>query len=476
MTMKHRIAALAGVCLLAIPLAAYAAGSFSTLPIVGGSSFCASTVTGTGGLGGITGQGQGATGSICAQTVPGGPTGLSGEEIIPADTQLANGAPPQTAGIPSGLLGYHVNRLIGGDFATNAWQRGTTPLSAASPTTTTMSADRWGVYNSNASSQGSTVTVIKETAAADSLPSLGLNASLRMQRVAAQTGTNDICVGQTLDQEQAQALIGKNATFSFYALAGGNYSAANSNVKVTVAYYTAADSATPLTNTDAFMKGTITGYQAAIGGVSPGTTGVVASGVATIPISATWMRYGVWAPIPAANASGTAVVGAGVTICETPVGTAGTNDWMEIEAAQLQGDTGVATASLPNGIISPTGFERRAVAIEQQLEYYYSWGLKEPGAGNLTTGVPVLCSATANALIGIALPVTMRATPTLILTAGGWDIQTAVAKTAIGTTTLVSGSTNQQVTLTSAAACTSTLPYQLVSTSTTGLIMLSAEP
>lgn len=63
-----------------------AAGLYSTLPIVEGSSYCASTVTGTGNLGGVTGQGQGSIGSICAQTVPAGPAAVTGYESIPADT------------------------------------------------------------------------------------------------------------------------------------------------------------------------------------------------------------------------------------------------------------------------------------------------------------------------------------------------------------------------------------------------------
>lgn len=81
-----------------VTTAAYAAGMFSTLPIIGGSSFCASTVTGTGGLGGVTGQGQGSTGSICGQTVPAGPPSLTGAELIPLDTGAGgNGGLPATA-------------------------------------------------------------------------------------------------------------------------------------------------------------------------------------------------------------------------------------------------------------------------------------------------------------------------------------------------------------------------------------------
>jgi hypothetical protein len=87
----------------------------------------------------------------------------------------------------------------------------------------------------------------------------------------------------------------------------------------------------------------------------------------------------------------------------------------------------------------------------------------------------VLCSASGAALIAMQFPVQMRGTPTLTVTAGGYSIQTAVAVTAIGTTTL-SVASPQHATLTSGAACTTTLPYQLKGTNTTGSFVFSAEP
>lgn len=103
-TLRHvLVAALAAALVSSV---VYAAGNYSTFPRVGQASFCASTVTGISAQGGNTGQGQGTGGnSVCAQTVPAGPTNLTGNEIIPADTQLANGAPPQSVGIPMTLLG-----------------------------------------------------------------------------------------------------------------------------------------------------------------------------------------------------------------------------------------------------------------------------------------------------------------------------------------------------------------------------------
>lgn len=93
---RFRVAMVAGLGLAILSTVAYAAGNWSTLPLVGSAQFCASTVTGTGSLGGITGQGQGTTGSICGQTVPAGPTVITGLETIPADTNISSSAPPQT--------------------------------------------------------------------------------------------------------------------------------------------------------------------------------------------------------------------------------------------------------------------------------------------------------------------------------------------------------------------------------------------
>jgi hypothetical protein len=486
MKIRFRSLIIAAGLVAAVPLLGWAAGLYSTFPVVGGSSFCASNVSGVtlpagqGPYGVSPGSTQGTGQGICGQTVPAGPTGITGEELIPADTQLANSTPPQTVVIPNAIIGSlnaKRNKLIGGDFATNLWQRGTTPLSAATPTTAVIGADRWYVYNSNASSQGSTVTVIKETGTADTIPASGLYASMRVQRPTSQTGTNPICVGQVLDKIAAQDLLNQNGIFSFRALAGATFSAANNNLSVSIAYYTAADSATPMTNTTAFAAGTITGYQAATAGLSTNTAGSVASGVATIPITTSWASYGVYAPVPA-SVSGTAVTGAGVQICDTPVGTAGATDWFEIEGAQLAVAPSIPTASLPNGITGGIGFERRPAAEEALYQQYYT----SPGGlgAEVATAFYMagLCKASGNANFPIAFPTPLREAPTTAtstLTAGGYSIETAAAVTAIGTMTIV-GASQYAATLNSSAACTATLPYAVVGSAATGLILFNAEP
>ena len=63
------------------------AQTWPNLPIVGGSSYCGSTVN-----------------NACVSTIPAGPA-LSGTETIPADTNLSQGRSPQTAKIPVTSIG-----------------------------------------------------------------------------------------------------------------------------------------------------------------------------------------------------------------------------------------------------------------------------------------------------------------------------------------------------------------------------------
>lgn len=461
--MRLRTMFAAGLALTAMTAGVIAAGSWSNWPIVGNPGYCGGYTTGT-------------TGQICSTQIPAGPDALTGAETVPADMNYTGGAMPQSANIPVGMLGNNPNRIIGGDFATNLWQRGTS-FAAATPTTAAITADRWAMYSS-----GNTVTLTKQTSAGTTIPSAGLYASMRVSRPSG-TNASAICVGQVFDQQAAAPIIGKNAVVSFYAYTGAGFAAVvpTGAISVTVAYFTAADSATPLTNTDAFMKGTITGYTAAVGGVSNGTTGTVTSGVAAIPVSTTWTRYGVYAAIPTANTAGTAVTGLGVTICYTPTtGTGGTTEWFALAGVQLQGMPSTVGATLTAGVTSPTAFQFKSPDIEALNQYRYTWGPGQEIIG-ANTGVFALCVSTGVVNIGFKPPTPMYIEPTSAtstLTAGTWSIQTAAAVTGIGTMTITAAaSDNRLILLNSNAACTSTLPYTLVGgAGATGLILFVAEP
>lgn len=456
--------------LLASASLAMAGGAFSQYPIVGQDANTVCLSFGNNG--------------VCNQYAPAGPNGPTGVETIPMDTGAANGQNPQTIVMPSALAGSfntRVNRLVGGDFNTNLWQRGTTPVSAATPSTTVIGADRWAVYSST-----NTVTVTKQTGAGDSIPTSGLYASMRVSRPSTTT-TTQICTGQVLDKAASAELIGTNAIFSFYALAGAGLSAvATNNITATIAYYTAADSATPLTNTDTFMKGTITGYTAVVGGSSEGTTATVASGIATVPISTTWTRYSVWGKVPTVNAAGTAVVGVGVTVCYTPAsGTGGSTEWFEIEGAQLQAMPSTVTTSLPNGITTPTGFEKRNAAIETAYQQFYTTVIAEPAA-SISVAPSGQGASTTTCILSIPFPVTMRETPTFA--AGGtalgtttWTVTHVVTNTALGTPFLAAttgGSTASVGNLTATVASGLTAGQTCTLTGAAGgsLLVFSAEP
>ena len=95
MKLKHLGLAAAG--LLSVSTIAFAAGIWPDFPIVGSASYCAGTsasATGTM-VGAITG---------CPNTVPAGPTIVTGNEQIPADTRLSGGAAPQTVLLPMASL------------------------------------------------------------------------------------------------------------------------------------------------------------------------------------------------------------------------------------------------------------------------------------------------------------------------------------------------------------------------------------
>ena len=472
---------LAGAALVTTVALAVGAGYFPGWPVVGGNSTsqCVNNVNGA-----------------CVQYAPAGPSVLNGNEMIPADTGLSSGQNPQTVLIPASLLAGGQNRLIGGDFTTNLWQRGTTPLSNALPASAEMTADRWWVI-----SPTGTVDVLKTTpsaTAADYLGNLGFYNGLEVRR---HTGTNTAgltCIGQTLDSKQAAPLVGNNAVLSFYGYAPSTYTATSSNITVSIAYYTAADAAAATQGTlqytgpnsqaaassTAALAGGITGYTAAIGGISVGG-GTVSSGVATISLSATPTRYAVYAPIPATNSAGTAITGVNVGICGAFEGaTAVTTDFFELFAVQLEAKSGTASANLPNGVTSPSGFDKRLASLEAAYQYYYSYVLNESTSNYFAATCGDSTASVANC--NLPFPVAMRLPPSVKYTTGFSAFTTtamsalapcsaaALATASIGTST--PSVSNVMVICTASVVPAAGSVNFLVNNGTTGVISASAEP
>lgn len=486
---KLRFVAVTAAALVAAAPLAWAAGLFNGFPIVGGASYCdGSSVAGVPG-----------TTAVCNVTVPAGPSGLTGTEMIAAD---APGGSAQTVLIPSSLLGSSTNRLIGGDMTTNLNQVSSTTKGIAtlvtSPTAAKISADRWWVI---APAAGVTVTV-DSTAATAVIPGLNNTKALRIARTTS-GAAGIICTGQTLDQAASAPLIGNNAVFSFYESNGAAMSATNGAFTVNVDYTSAADAvATQATiqfagaNGSLFALGDVglltagpTNMTRGIAGLSPGTTGTVAAGVATIPGSTTWSRYSVYAPIPV-NIPGTttAVTSVSVSICWAPIlTTAITTDWIEIDGMQLEAKPSTATANMPAGVISPTAFERRPAALEQALQqYYWYYNYEQQSLGLATEGVCAnLSTTTVNCVL--PFPVAQRIVPLCKFT-DGFQAFVQVGQTSINAlsglalpTALASVVSNKGLTFKAAAttvgaAGTVNEWMSLGTSSATGIISCSSEP
>lgn len=452
--MNLRTKLVAGLAAVAITgLAAHAAGLWFGLPIVGGSSYCAGSSTA-----GVPG-----TAAVCNVTAPAGPATVTGNELIPADTQLSGGQAPQTVYIPAGVLaqqgqGSNRNALVGGDFATNLWQRGTS-FASITPTVATMTADRWFAF-----STGNTVTVNRQTGAADTILASGLAASMRVVRPSG-VDVTDICVGQMLSQKDSARFLGQTAAFSFWELNGAGMSATLGRFKVSIAYGTAAESATAGTNTATFALSTLTGYTSVVAGGTTGTTATVAAGVATTSGTTTWTRYAYYAAIP------TTAINVGVKICYTPVGTGGATDWIEIAGAQLE--TTLSTAPQAGS------FARRPFVEETVLQQAYSWVVTD-AAATIRFG---LCQATTTtvAICVLDIPVSMRITPTTTVSAATSFGVTVAAGTAGTCTTLAAVATSNTPSTVSLSCTTgSTLAAgnaaQFIGAATAGIVTASAEP
>ena len=392
MTTKYRGLAIGLAALVASVGLVYGAGNYETLPIVGQPSQCVSTVSGAGGFnpqgnvggGGATGQGQAASGSLCAQALPAGPPLLTGSEIIPADTVQQI---PATVTIPVALLGNFSgtprNYLDNGSL--NVQQRGTGTITCGTTSGVPSSAygpDRWGCDANVASGAGRTAIVTT----ASLLPAgfASVNTVFRTSGAL----TQPICQIQEIPTAKATALQGKTVTFSFYAAALAGLSADNGNL-ITASIITGTGSDQGL--------GTMTASPA----ITPAWTGV-ASPVSqqVITITTTPTRYSVTGVI------GSAVTEAAVAVCFTPTATgAGATDGFADTGLQLE----VAPSASP--------YEFHDIAFDTLVADRYFYRVTESATSATMRGTCTnLTSSISNCIV--PFPVPMAKVPTMTYATG----------------------------------------------------------
>jgi hypothetical protein len=195
---------------------------------------------------------------------------------------------------------------------------------------------------------------------------------------------------------------GQTAEFDVHIKAGAGFSAANSNVSMTISSGTVSDEGST------YYAYGLNAHGGA--GTTPWTGQV--NDTVTVPISTTWARYSMVAPIP----TGAAEVA--VAICYTPVGTGTSTDWFEFTGAQLTVNpaltalAGTAGAALAVNDLRAKAFSRRSADEEARRQLAYFWQINEPAA-SVAVSQGGTYYATTTCLVDIALPVQMRAAPTL---------------------------------------------------------------
>ena len=234
--------------------------------------------------------------------------------------------------LPAGL-GFR-NVLINGDF--KVWQRGTsTTVTTGSPYT----ADRWCVTLGGAAN----FSVSRQTASLD-----GFQYCLRLQRTASNTNTSALYLSQPVETVNSVPLANKQVSFSFYARAGANFSAASSALNVRIVTGTGNDGN--------YLVATLTGQAFQLD--------------TTATLTTSWQRFTYSVLIP----SGVNQVQP--VFFYTPVGTAGANDYFEITGVQLEQN------------YQPTPFEQRPYGVELALcQRYFQQFTSTVGDNSFCTGV-----------------------------------------------------------------------------------------
>lgn len=266
------------------------------------------------------------------------------------------------------------NALINGAF--NIWQRGT--ASTALTTASAYLADRWyGIMQITAAG-----TMQQNT----SVPSgVALPYSIRIGRDNLSTNTNTIRLGQIIETNNSIPLQGQQVTLSYYAKAGANFSAASSQILVSVWTGTGTDQGAA-----GFIANTWTGFATPLNSVA--TT-----------ITTTWTRY----THTFVLASTVKEIGAEVRYA--CVGTAGADDNIYIAGMQLE-----------YGAVA-TPFENRPFSTEQDLcrRYYektFSYATAAAQNAGTTGAQAVLLPTGVTGTFGLSVPMYPKRTAPTITT------------------------------------------------------------
>jgi hypothetical protein len=323
------------------------------------------------------------------------------------------------------------NCLINGAF--DNWQRGTS-VSIPASSGAFYSTDR---FASNTSTNQACTVSRQATSDTINLPFIRYCA--RFQRNSGQTGTGgSIGLFQSVETANSIPFAGKAVTFSFYARAGANFSAASSLLSAAV------------------FTGTGTDQQ-----ILAGFTGQAVPIAINATLTTTWQRF-----------TGTATLSSSATqiaiqLAYLPVGTAGANDYFEATGLQIElGSTA-------------TSFTRAGGTIQGELAACQRYYFRSTGSNSYTYHAQGLAASTTICNINVRPPVTMRTTPSGTIEYANLAISDAVATTQAVTAVAWNGTENPNnavFAFTVASGLTTNRGYWLINNNNAnGYIGFSAE-
>lgn len=247
-------------------------------------------------------------------------------------------------------------------------QRGTSISVAANTRAYTL--DRWdSITNPNQA------CTISRQATGDTTNLPNIQYALRFQRNSGQTGTGVPYLANSFETVNSIPYAGKTVTFSFYARAGANYSAASNVLSASVATGTGTD-------------------QAILGGYTGTLTPITVSATLTT----TWQRF-----------SGTATLSSSMNEMSvyfnyTPTGTASTNDYFEVTGVQID----LGSVALP----FRTAYGTIAGELAACQRYYVRL---DAGTTNYNPITPIGGAASTTSIsLTLQPPTTMRTAPSSI--------------------------------------------------------------
>jgi len=324
------------------------------------------------------------------------------------------------------------NPIINGGF--DIAQRGTSISVAASSVAYTL--DRW-----LALTYANEAATISRQATGDTTNLPNIQYCARVQRNSGQTGTTEFYLVQGIETANFLPFVGKTFTLSWYARAGSNYSPTSS----LMTYYVETGTGTDQNPANAY-------------------TGQVELVTGSKTISTTWQRFTATGTFP------TSATEVKITFGMAPTGTAGTNDYFEVTGVQI--DLGTYTATT-----APT-FRRSGGTLQGELALCQRYYWRQNADSTLNAvhfGFGTAYSTTA-ILAGIALPVSMRTTPTVLdySAINAWDGSSTLTGSSPGISGNRSNPQYVQLNLTVSGA-TQFRPYFILANSSSSYLGVSAE-